>query len=273
MVGLEPLLGWIDAALPVVMLIALRIGTAFVSMPAPFGDLAPMRIRAALTFMVAIALATPLISGDMTVEDSPHWNALQVNAQPLALFRAALGEIFAGAVIGVTVRVILAAISIAGTAVGFSSGLSFAQSVDPALGESMTPVARALGSLGIAFFLAMQGHHVVLDALAASLRAAPPGDVFTHVDFGGVVSLGSEMVAHGLRISAPVVATMFIVQLGLALTSRAAPRVQIFQLTFAVAVSSGLLLLYVASPTLAPALAAEVRSLPEMIAGVFGSAG
>ena len=262
MVGLEPLLAWVEAALPLVMLISLRIGATFAAMPAPFGDISPVKTRAALTFMISVILAGPLL-GEPDVFSS---------ANPVGLLRAALGEVYVGAVIGVTVRVILAAISMAGTAIGFSAGLAFAQSVDPALGESMTPIARALSSLGIAFFLAMQGHHVVLDALTATLQVAPVGRVFENVNLGAIVHIGGDMVAHGLRIASPVVATMFIVQLGLALTSRAAPRVQIFQLTFAVAVSSGLLLLYVASPSLAPAIAAEIRSLPGLIATVFTSA-
>lgn len=260
--GLTTALEWLEPIIPLVMLISLRVGVALSAMPAPFGDLAPMKVRAALAFMIGFALATPLI-GTAAGDIGDH---------PIVLLRAAGGEVLVGAVIGVTVRVILAAISVAGTAVGFSSGLAFAQSLDPAFGESMTPVARAMGSLGIAFFLAMNGHHVVLDALTATIRTAPPGDVFGAIELGGIVNIGGSIVAHGLRMSAPVVATMFIVQLGMALTSRAAPRVQIFQLTFAVAVSSGLLLLYVATPSLAPAIAAEIRSLPGLLATVFRGA-
>lgn len=260
--SLTSALDWLEPIIPFVMLVSLRVGVALSAMPAPFGDLAPMKVRAALAFMIGFALATPLLG-------TP---AALVGDHPVVLLRAAGGEVLVGAVIGVTVRVILAAISVAGTAVGFSSGLAFAQSVDPAFGESMTPVARAMGTLGIAFFLAMHGHHVVLDALAATMRTAPPGNVFGALELGGIVHVGGSVVAHGLRMSAPVVATMFIVQLGMALTSRAAPRVQIFQLTFAVAVSTGLLLLFVATPSLAPAIASEIRSLPGLLATVFRGA-
>lgn len=260
--SLTPALEWLEPIIPLVMLVSLRVGVALSAMPAPFGELAPMKVRAALAFMIAVALATPLI-GTPGAEIGDH---------PIVLMKAACGEILVGAVIGVTVRVILAAITVAGTAVGLSSGLAFAQSLDPAFGETMTPIAKALGYVGIAFFLSMQGHHIVLDALTATIRTAPPGDVWGALELGGIVNIGGNVVAHGLRMSAPVVATMFIVQLGMALTSRAAPRVQIFQLTFAVSVSSGLLLLYVATPSLAPAIAAEIRSLPGMLASVFRGA-
>ena len=265
MIGLESAIASVEALVAPLMLISLRVGTTFAAMPAPFGDIAPVQTRVALTFMLSLVLlpfAGELPANLVTAEGDINTVAMLVSSA---------GEVYVGAVIGVTVRVILAAIAMAGTIMGFSTGLSFAQSVDPALGESMTPVASALSSLGIAFFLAMSGHHVVIDALAQTLRVAPPGDVFSHIDMNGVVRLGSDMVAHGLRIASPVVATMFIVQLGLALTSRAAPRVQIFQLSFAVAVSTGLLLLFVASPSLAPAIMAEVRSLPRLISAALSA--
>ncbi|MEM6955780.1 MAG: flagellar biosynthetic protein FliR [Myxococcota bacterium] len=255
---LNALIELVSAALPGVVLLSLRVGAVFAAMPAPFGAVAPVRVRAALTFVVALTIAWPTLGVAATELDTAT-----------GIFRAGVGEVFIGGVIGVTVRVILASILVAGSAIGFSSGLAFAQSVDPALGENMSPISRALSSLGIAFFLILEGHHVLLDALTASARVAPVGDAFAAISHAGVVAVSGDMVAHGLRIASPVVATMFIVQLGLALTSRAAPRVQIFQLTFAVAVSSGLLLLFVASPSLAPSMAAEIRRLPQLIATVL----
>lgn len=252
---------WIALITPLitlVMLVSLRIGVTLVALPAPFGDLAPMRVRAGLAFGISLILCLPLTEVATTLSD-----------HPMALLVAAAGEVAVGSVIGVTVRVMLAAISIAGSAIGFSTGLAFAQSVDPAFGESMTPVSRALGSLGILIFLSLQGHHAVLGALAESMTLAPPGDAFGGISLDGASRVGESMVAHGLRIASPVMATMFIVQLGMALTARTAPKVQIFQLSFAVAVSTGLVLLWVAAPSFAPSIAAEVHGLDASLASLF----
>ena len=53
--------------------------------------------------------------------------------------------------------------------------------------------------------------------------------------------------------------TMLIVQLGVAITSRAAPRLQVFSISFAIAASVGLLTLVVAMPAITEAITACVK--------------
>ena len=83
--------------------------------------------------------------------------------------------------------------------------------------------------------------------------------------------IGSSLVSSGLRIAAPVMATMFLVQLGLALAARAAPRVQIFQLVFAFAISTSLVTLALAIPGIAATLEDEIARLPAVFAELVGS--
>lgn len=246
--------------LPFVLLVSLRVGVVFAALPAPFGSGAPMVVRAALSVLVGAAIALP--HGELVAE---------LSLEPAALFRAAVLEVMVGTVIGLTVRVIVAAVEVAGTLVDLSSGLGFAGTVDPSLGESASPLGIALSSLAVLFFFVFEGHHAVLHALGASLRAAPPGSVDTAFELRGVVSLGSDLVARGLRIASPVVATMFLVQLGLALVSRAAPRVHLFAFSFSIAISAGVLVLYVSAPSVAAAMSEEVRRISDSLASLFGA--
>ncbi|NOY91173.1 MAG: flagellar biosynthetic protein FliR [Deltaproteobacteria bacterium] len=261
--GLASGFGFSDAAfafIPLVVLLSLRVGVMLAAMPAPFGSLAPVRVRVALGLLIAVALSLP---------HAAMANALPI--EPLALMRLAIPEMLVGLIIGTTVRVTLAGAQIAGTAIGFSSGLAFANSVDPTFGESVPPTSRALSSFAVVLFFTLGGHHAALEALTQSITIAPPGNAFVAVAHEGVLNIGSQMMTQGLRIASPVVATMFIVQLGMALVSRAAPRVQIFSLTFAVAVSAGLLTLLVAMPSIAPAIAADIHRLPEDLSAALGA--
>jgi len=257
---LNALLAWVEVVLPLFLLVSLRVAVTLAAMPAPLGDVAPTQIRAALGLMIAVTICVP------------HQElASAIPEEPLALLRLAAGEVLIGAVIGLTVRVVIATASVAGGFIGFSSGLAFAQSVDPTLGETSTPVARGMSSLAVAIFFALNGHHAVIGALAGSVTAAPPGDVFGVVGQDGVIALGGSMIGDGLRIAAPVVATMFVVQVGMAMAAKAAPRVHVFQMTFAVAVTAGLLTLFTALPSLAPSIAAEIRALPETLNALLGA--
>lgn len=256
--------GFSDAAfafVPLVVLLSIRVGVMLAAMPAPFGSVAPVRIRVALGLLIAVALSLPQAA-----------LAHELPLEPLALLRLAIPEAFVGMLLGTTVRVTLAGAQIAGTAIGFSSGLAFANSLDPTFGESAPPTSRALSSFAVVLFFTLGGHHAAMEALSQSMELAPVGDAFANVSEHGVLSIGANMMAQGLRIASPVVATMFIVQLGMALVSRAAPRVQLFSLTFAVAVSAGLLTLLVAIPSVAPAIAGDIQRLPADLAAAFGGA-
>jgi flagellar biosynthetic protein FliR len=118
-----------------------------------------------------------------------------------------------------------------------------------------------MNSLGVLTFFALRGHHSLFEALYASLTLVPAGEALSSIQANELTALGASMVAQGLRIASPVVATMFIVQLGTALVARAAPKVQIFALSFGVLVSVGSLVLVASAPQVAGAISASTSSL------------
>jgi flagellar biosynthesis protein FliR len=240
---------------PLVALVSLRVAVVFALMPSPFGEVAPGRIRAVLSFLVALALTLPSLG-----------HVALPSMDPPALFVSALSELFVGAVIGLTARVTLAAAEIAGTLAGNAMGLGFASQIDPLFGSEGVPTSSIINSLGVLIFFVLRGHHVLIEALSASLILAPCGAGFPEFRPENLLRLGGQMVAQGLRIASPVVATMFLVQLGTALIARAAPRVQIFALSFGVTVSIGGLILVMSAPQLAQALANVIATIPDTLA-------
>ena len=240
---------------PFVALVSLRVAVVFSLLPSPFGELAPMRIRAALSFVVAFALTLPSLG-----------HAHSLSTEPAALLVSSLSELLVGAVIGLTARVTLAAAEAAGTLAGNAMGLGFANQIDPLFNSEGVPTTTVMGSLAALIFFVLRGHHVVIEALSASLTVMPCGGDFPRFDSYQLLTIGSRIVAQGLRIAAPVVATMFIVQLGTALVARAAPRVQVFALSFGVSVSAGALVLLISAPQLAQGLANLIGAMPDTLA-------
>jgi flagellar biosynthetic protein FliR len=240
---------------PLITLVSLRVALVLSLLPAPFGELAPVRIRAVLSFTIAFALCLPLFAVTPPIPLDPTF-----------LLVAAVSELVVGAVMGLTARVSLAAAETAGTLAGNAMGLGFAGSVDPLFGGESLPTTTVLGSLGVLIFFAIRGHHTVFEALAASLSVVPCGAALKHFAAPELLSIGTKVVAQGLRIASPVVATMFIVQLGTALVARAAPRVQIFALSFGVSASAGALMLLMSAPHLTQAISSVLSQLPLLIA-------
>lgn len=258
MQGLNTAIAWLLPFLPLWFLISVRFGVALGTMPAPLGTGAPAQVRVIIGLVLALAVALPHAHLAPALPEDPWW-----------LGAATFGEVLVGIMIGLTVRCVLASMTVAGSFMAFSTGLAFAQSVDPTMGENSTPVARGLALLGVALFFAFQGHHALIGALAGSVQVAPPGDVYALVAQDGIVHIGSSMIREGLQIAAPVVATMFVVQIGMALAARAAPRVQIFQMTFAIAVTAGLIALFVSMPSVVPTMLRQLRGLPSTLADLL----
>jgi flagellar biosynthesis protein FliR len=243
---------------PFIVLVSLRVGIVLALLPAPFGELAPTRIRAALSFIIAFALSIPTLG-----------NAYSLSTDPPVMFVSALSELVIGAAIGITARVTMAAAESAGTLAGNAMGLGFAGQIDPLFGGEGVPTSMLSSSLAVLVFFTLHGHHTVLEALSASLSLAPCGKGFPTMRYEGLTMVGARVVMQGLRIASPVVATMFIVQLGTALVARSAPKVQIFSLSFGVSVSIGALVLLMSAPEYAQGLAAMVSAIPDQIARVM----
>ena len=124
--------------------------------------------------------------------------------------------------------------------------------------------------LAVLTFFAARGHHAVIAALAESLVLVPPGAGVSDVVRAHGLELGTGLVAAGLRIASPVLGTMLVVQLAIAITSRAAPRLQVFSISFALAASVGLLTLVVSMTAISEAITHEVNTLPAALLEILG---
>jgi flagellar biosynthetic protein FliR len=258
--ALNPALIELARRAPVFLLATLRIALVFANMPAPFGGVAPIRIRTALSLVVTAALLMPMFS-----------QLPEIPLEPLTLLKAAMSEVVIGGLIGLSVRATMAAADAAGAIAGQSMGLGFAGTVDPACGESVVPTAYLLDSLASVIFFGLNCHHVVLRALAESFHAAPVGAAVSDAWRGSALLIGADLIARGLQIAAPVVASMFLVQIGVAFVSRTAPRVHLFAFAFSVSVGAGMLVMWVAAPAVCTAIANQVRHVPDAIAAIGGN--
>lgn len=245
---------------PILMMAFTRVSVALAALPGPFGSHSPVTIRVALSIFLAIATTLPIRDSLPTLP----WD-------PYALGFAAIGEAIVGLAIGLIARCALAVAEVAGDFAANSMGLSFASSISPSTGEQSQLTTHLLGFVAVVVFMAVNGHHAVIAALAASMRAAPPGmAIMAYGRFGGLVRVGADMMSDGLRMASPVVASMLLVQVAVGFTSRAASRIQIFPLSFATAVTTGLIALWVAAPSMLYALGRAIDALPAEFDTILG---
>jgi flagellar biosynthetic protein FliR len=163
-------------------------------------------------------------------------------------------EMLIGYSIGFSVRIAFAALDLAGDFIGLQMGLAFASFYDPQSAAQTPIVARFLAMLTTLFFLALNGHLLVLDVLARSFEWLPPGQFPASAKgFHVLVRSASLLFASGLLIALPVVSALLTTNIALGVLNRTAPQLNLFTLGFPITLAVGIGGLLIVLPLFAPA--------------------
>lgn len=225
-------------AFPLVRVLGM-IGTAPV-----FGNNAiPRRIKLVVGLGVAIGVVPALPPGPVIALDS--WMGI------LQLFEQTL----IGVAMGLSMRVVFAAMDLMGELISLQMGLSFATFFDPVAGGQTAVVAEFLTLLATLIFLSMNGHLLMVDTLYRSFELLPVSDSMLHK--GGwmvLVRSGSTILASGLLLALPVVTALLITNIALGILTRAAPQLNLFAIGFPITLTVGLVMLMLSLNHMAPLL-------------------
>ncbi len=109
------------------------------------------------------------------------------------------------------------------------------------MGHQATVVTRLFDVLGLMLFLALNGHHVMVAAVAASLERLQPGAAMAALGRASDLALlGGKVLRSALEVAAPLVGVLFVVNVVLAILTRVAPHLNIFAVGIPLAVAVGL---------------------------------
>ncbi|MFZ5813105.1 MAG: flagellar biosynthetic protein FliR [Thermodesulfobacteriota bacterium] len=211
----------------------MRISLILFLMPFFGGSVLPNPIKAALCVVLSLAV-WPLLSFPGTVMPASPWM--------LALML--LGEIIMGLLLDVIVRFLFAAVQTAGHYVGFAMGFAIMNVVDPLTGTQEPITGHLLYQTTMLIFLSLNGHLFLLQGLADSFQLVPPGGLLINPDLGGhLLAFSGQIFVLAAKIAAPVIASLFLVDLALALISRAAPQMNVLFIGFPLKIGVGFLFL------------------------------
>ena len=215
------------------ILVLARIGTMLMLLPG-LGELnVPVRMRLSVALLLS-AVLLPL-----------HQSAYQVDLTSFGPLIAMLGdELFIGAVLGLSVRLIMSSLQVAGVVIAQQMGLGFVTAVDPTLGQQSVVVGNFLAMLGVTLIFATDLHHLVIAALNDSYTLFAPGEIPL---LGDVAALTTSSVATafriGIQLSAPFLVFGLLFNIGLGVLSRLMPQMQVFFVGLPLSIMLGLLIL------------------------------
>ncbi len=210
-----------------------RVGTLVMLLPGLGEMTVPTRVRLAVA-LVLTAILLPL-----------HEKAYTIDLKALGPVLLMLAEeMLIGAVLGLTARLAISALQVAGSVVAQQLGLGFVTAIDPTQDQQGVLVGNFLTMLGIALIFATDMHHLVIAALNDSYTLFQPGELLSVGDMAQhITQVVTTAFRIGIQLSAPFLVFGLLFNLGLGVLSRLMPQMQVFFIGLPLSIMLGLALL------------------------------
>jgi flagellar biosynthetic protein FliR len=216
------------------LLMFARLGTMAMLMPGLGERGIPTRVRLVIALVLTLVLM-PIYRNTYTV-------VLDAGFAPL--LGVLIQEVLIGAVLGLTARLALSALLVAGTVIAYQLGLGFSMAVDPTQDQQSVMVSNFLAILGVALIFATDMHHLAIGALDESYNLFKPGTVLPSGDVAELmISTVSGAFRVGIQLAAPFLVFGILFNVGLGVLARLMPQLQVFFLGLPASIMIGFAIL------------------------------
>ena len=138
-------------------------------------------------------------------------------------------EVLAGLALGFITKFLFAGVQVAGDMVGRQMGFAMANVMDPAYQSQVSVVAEFQIVVAFLMYLAINGHHFLIQGLAQSYECIPIAESALGQERSlHVVRMASGMFAAGVRIGAPVVVALLMTSVAMGVLARTVPQMNVF---------------------------------------------
>lgn len=158
-------------------------------------------------------------------------------------------EVFLGVCLGMLTRFFFFALNMASELTSQALGLGSASIYNPLSGINSSLIEQFQGTLAILIFFAVQGHHLVVSAVFQSFELVSISQMTLKFNgLGEFVRWCQMLFEIALKVAAPIVSSLFLVNLGMGILGRAVPQINVFVTSFQVTIMVGFLILFVSMP-------------------------
>jgi flagellar biosynthetic protein FliR len=138
---------------------------------------------------------------------------------------------------------------VAGDLIGTQIGFGAVQLVDPLTSQHSSLISEYFRIIASLVFLSVNAHMIVVAAIVSSFVTIPPFGARLAPALGEeVLQLSQHMFLVALKLAAPVLVAMILINLLLAMLGRAVAQINVFVLSFPLTIAGGLLVLGLALP-------------------------
>lgn len=233
-----------------VFLVAVRLGVVLTMTPV-FTSLARLTT---VRVLFTLSLSVLLVSG-MSVK--PVLPSLELGHVVLA----ALGEIVVGATMAFGIFAAFGAFSLAGKILDIQAGFGIGSVYDPVTRAGAPLFASMLDLVAVAVFFSMDAHHALLRGLAFSLQQVAPGAGLRALDAEPVIRQFGLMFSLGVALIIPVMLSLLLVEVGMAVISRVLPQMNVIVVGVPVKIFAGVAILAITITSLGPVMGGIYASI------------
>jgi flagellar biosynthetic protein FliR len=205
----------------VAFLLATARSAAWLVISPPFSSrVIPSRIKALLAAAFALVVTPRLAASAPPLELAPLLSSL---VQQVAM----------GVALGFLTALIFAAVQAAGDLIDLFGGFSLAFAFDPLMQTGNSVFGKLYGLLAVTLLFASSGHLLILRGFMATFDVLPLDASMSFATLGDLLTQGlAEMFVAALQIAGPLIAVLFLADVGLGLLTRVSPMLNVFSLGF-----------------------------------------
>lgn len=220
------------------LLVFARVTGTLTSAPVFGSKVIPVYVRVGLSVLLSLILMPLSI-----------WAAGRQPSSLLLLAWWVLLELTYGLVAGYVAALFMQSVQMAGQLIDMQIGFGMINVFDPQYGQQVPLVGNFNFLIALVVFLALQGHHVIIMALAENFRSVPLG-VQVHLDAAAffMVDAVANMFVMALRVALPVMGTVLMTDVALGILARVMPQMNVFVVGITGKLVVGMFMLYLILP-------------------------
>jgi len=223
-------------------LLLMRVAGIFSSAPIIGSETMPTQVRLASAFVFSLILL-PIqaqISGVIHIPGETAVFALVV-----------VKEVLLGILLGFMANFTIEGIKLAGEIIGMQLGFGIVSVIDPESQQEESIIGSLNFMIFILVFLTVNGHHMLVRAVAQSLEIVPLGMIRYSSSFiEEIMDKAPQFIIVSFKIATPVILPVIIVTIVLGIISKAVPRFEVFIISFPVNITLGFLVFIFYMPDL-----------------------
>jgi len=242
------------------LLASVRI-TAWLVLAPPFNTASvPSTVKVVLGLGLSFAVA-PQLAHRSLPESTP------------GLIGCALVQVLIGVALGFVTQLLLSALATAGALIDVFGGFQLAAAFDPLAMTSNSVFGRFYQMIATALMMATGAHLIVIAGLLHTFDYLPLTGVPDLTTWPHAFSTAFGLAfALAVQIALPLVAVLFVADIGLALLTKVAPSLSAINVMYPAKIGLTLLLVGLSFPALRPALDHAVQLVTQAVAALSGNA-